>query len=999
MNKAYRSLWNSHRQTWIAASETTRARSSGSCRSVAAPLAALAMLASGSVMAGDRYLATAGQSQTVQDQTLSLSASSDTALRATGAAATITATGFDISSTTYDNSVAKAESGGQISLIDSSVRGKTSITATGMGSKVRFDNVDMTTDTTLAAAIAANGATIELKDTTLTGTNASYSNTFVRAYGVAGQVSHVIIDGSTLSAGGRYANVVSLERYADADIANAKIINTGSGGYGVWLSDPTTTARLTNTDVTTSADSGVAVVNQGGGDLTMTGGTVSTSGYQAHGLYADGGSNATTQHFTAQGVTVNTTGVGAAVYGRGNTLVDVQDSTVNASADGTHGLYVTTGAASMKVSGTQVSMTGKQASAATISNNAAFAMEGGALIANGENATGLNLFGSVAGVSLTPTLTGTRIEAMSGTAINVRGANADVVLDGVTVDAARLLRVSNYGDTVAAGQVNVAASNDSVLSGDILLDSSSGQASLALQSGSRWNGAASNATRVSLDGTSQWNVTGDSTVGTLYNDGIVSFNTPTGDVFKTLTVTGDYTGNGGTLAFNTRLSDDSSATDRMAVLGNTSGQTNVVVCNANGAGDATSKGIELISVGGSSDGDFSLQGRAVAGLYEYKLYKGSEGDAADGNWYLRSVKDDQQGGGGEDGGDTGPIDPPDGGDGGLTPDPGPDGNVTPPEPEPLPQPQVMRPEPGAYLANQSIVRDWQMHTLRDRVGEPQNDPSANPAAVWLRVVHDSIDNTAGAGELAQSTAATQLHGGGDIATWRDGAQALHVGAMLSAGTASSDVRADSNGARASGKVDGYAAGMYATWFADEARRLGAYVDTWVQYGWYRNKVGADAAATQSYDSRAWTASAETGYAFVLGSSTSRAVLLEPQAQLAYNYYRADALTDDAGTRIDGQNGGQWRSRLGVRLSQRQDVTPTTQLQPFVEVNWWHVSGADQVAFDGARAVADGTGNRFELKAGIEARLGENVSAWGRAHSQWGGNYRDVGATVGVKYRW
>lgn len=83
------------------------------------------------------------------------------------------------------------------------------------------------------------------------------------------------------------------------------------------------------------------------------------------------------------------------------------------------------------------------------------------------------------------------------------------------------------------------------------------------------------------------------------------------------------------------LGDDSSATDKLIVTGNTSGDTGVVVNNVRGRGAQTADGIEIVHVGGQSDGNFRLQNRAVAGAWEYFLHKGNAG-GTDGNWYLRS---------------------------------------------------------------------------------------------------------------------------------------------------------------------------------------------------------------------------------------------------------------------------------------------------------------------------------------------------------------------------
>ncbi|PAM47156.1 hypothetical protein CEJ63_23150, partial [Acinetobacter baumannii] len=112
---------------------------------------------------------------------------------------------------------------------------------------------------------------------------------------------------------------------------------------------------------------------------------------------------------------------------------------------------------------------------------------------------------------------------------------------------------------------------------------------------------------------------------------------------------------------------------------------------AGGAGALTSEGIRLISVGGQSDAQFSLQGRAVAGAYDYFLYKGGVATPDDGNWYLRSEY-------------VPPVDPPEPPDPPQPPiDPpappiNPPGPPGPPVDPPLPPapPRVERPEPAVY---------------------------------------------------------------------------------------------------------------------------------------------------------------------------------------------------------------------------------------------------------------------------------------------------------------
>ncbi|REN17586.1 autotransporter outer membrane beta-barrel domain-containing protein, partial [Mycobacterium tuberculosis] len=85
--------------------------------------------------------------------------------------------------------------------------------------------------------------------------------------------------------------------------------------------------------------------------------------------------------------------------------------------------------------------------------------------------------------------------------------------------------------------------------------------------------------------------------------------------FKTLTVNGDFEADNGLLLMNTALGDDNSGTDKLHVLGNTSGTAAVAVNNLGGLGAETQDGIQIIEVDGRSDARFDLSGRAVAGQY------------------------------------------------------------------------------------------------------------------------------------------------------------------------------------------------------------------------------------------------------------------------------------------------------------------------------------------------------------------------------------------------
>src|SRR5690606_39637864 len=112
----------------------------------------------------------------------------------------------------------------------------------------------------------------------------------------------------------------------------------------------------------------------------------------------------------------------------------------------------------------------------------------------------------------------------------------------------------------------------------------------------------------------------------------------------TLTVAGDYVGNGGTLETEAVLAGDNSTTDRLVAGGGTSGNTQINVINREGLGAQTVEGIKIIDVAGASSGTFVLNGdyvfqgeqAVIAGAFGYRLYKGGVSSPTDGDWYLRS---------------------------------------------------------------------------------------------------------------------------------------------------------------------------------------------------------------------------------------------------------------------------------------------------------------------------------------------------------------------------
>ncbi|MDE9532425.1 autotransporter outer membrane beta-barrel domain-containing protein [Xenorhabdus bovienii] len=134
----------------------------------------------------------------------------------------------------------------------------------------------------------------------------------------------------------------------------------------------------------------------------------------------------------------------------------------------------------------------------------------------------------------------------------------------------------------------------------------------------------------------------NTTISALNNSGRVVAGGDNNAVGRMLTITGDYSGNNGTVSLSTVLGDDSSKTDRLVVNGNTSGTTHLVIKNVGGKGAKTNEGIKVVDVRGAAGGKFSLAGdyshKGDPTLYAYRLYKNS----ADNSLYLRSSSDNSK---------------------------------------------------------------------------------------------------------------------------------------------------------------------------------------------------------------------------------------------------------------------------------------------------------------------------------------------------------------------
>ncbi|MDR2239413.1 MAG: autotransporter outer membrane beta-barrel domain-containing protein [Zoogloeaceae bacterium] len=456
------------------------------------------------------------------------------------------------------------------------------------------------------------------------------------------------------------------------------------------------------------------------------------------------------------------------------------------------------------------------------------------------------------------------------------------------------------------------------------------------------------------------------TVASLVNSGVVNIANPGGPT-ATFTVTNDYEGKGGTIILGTEWKDDNSDHDTFAIGGDATGSTFLQVLHRGAdTGAATIKGIQLVSVGGTSeDTAFTLSslsdgyfpnaagGSIAAGAYDYTLQKGA-GDGTDTeSWYLFS------------------------------------------------KPGIYRPEVGAYLDNRSVAMQSQWHTLHDRQTQAPGmvgaagKPDANS---WVRV--EGRFGRYNSGRFKSDDDRYLLHLGSDLMRWNVDEGSLRLGAMAlithSSGTTKGVER------KAKQSVEGVSGGLYATWYGAADPTTGPYVDAWLLGGSFKNTVNGDVLAKESYRAHSWAASLEAGYGITVHESRNAAgstrVVVQPQAQIISANYRSDKHREENGTLVSHMNDSQLTTRLGVRMYADM-LDGTSRLRPYAELNWWHGPDSQSIHFDTTRVSDKLPANMGELKLGLESNVTSNLTLWGGVGAQRGSGFHSHTVNVGLKYAW
>ncbi|MBH1692897.1 autotransporter outer membrane beta-barrel domain-containing protein, partial [Stenotrophomonas maltophilia] len=196
---------------------------------------------------------------------------------------------------------------------------------------------------------------------------------------------------------------------------------------------------------------------------------------------------------------------------------------------------------------------------------------------------------------------GSSVEGTAGAALSAQAVGSIPQVNRFVVQNGATLKGGNGNLLQAnAGALFDFTGRTSTLAGNFTIaDTASG--TLRFLDGLDLTGRILGPADVIVDQGGRWTLSGDSNTGNLtLGAGSNIFLGAAGTAaYPQLTVNGNYSGNGGTLHFNTVLAGDGAASSRMHVTGDTSGTTQVTVNNIAGAGAQTVNGIPLVQVDGA----------------------------------------------------------------------------------------------------------------------------------------------------------------------------------------------------------------------------------------------------------------------------------------------------------------------------------------------------------------------------------------------------------------
>jgi autotransporter-associated beta strand protein len=373
---------------------------------------------------------------------------------------------------------------------------------------------------------------------------------------------------------------------------------------GVLASQGTIT--MTGGSVTTTGTGANAIFAYGSGSsITVSNVTVDASAGGGHGIMCSGGGT-----ITATNLTMTTRGANSGVIAtdRGGGTIIVTGGTVLATGQDSPGIYST---GDIQVTGATISATGSES--AVIEGANSITLTNTDLSSSKAGKWGVMVYQSMSGDAQGNkgvfTMTGGSLAntATTGPLFFVTNTNGVITLKGVTVTAGSgtLLEAgatSRWGTSGSnGGKVTFTADGQS-LTGNLVTDDAISSITAALQNASSLTGAVSSAS-LTVDSTSSWNVTGASKLPSLTSAGTIA---GTGTVTAT-TATVQAGTIGAVLAGSGGLTKSTDGAATLSAANTYTGATTIAAGRLNLTGSLASSSV-TVSSGAALAGTGSLSG-------------------------------------------------------------------------------------------------------------------------------------------------------------------------------------------------------------------------------------------------------------------------------------------------------------------------------------------------------------------------------------------------------
>ena len=790
--------------------------------------------------------------------------------------------------------------------------------------------------------------------------------------GILSSVSGFDADGATAQGG-----TINLE--------NSSITTIGADANGLHALDASSRIFGTNLIIKTLGAAASGAEADNGGLIELTGGTVITLGGGAFGLSAtDYGK------ITAAGTSITTSGAGSsglfALNGGG-----INGNSLNVTVGGL-------GADGLVVSGAGSNITLTNSSLLSLLGNAASVENSGTLNLYGSSVTalihGIVAAGGSAGAPNSITISGGNLITVLGDAFQVQnGATEITVSNGATIRGnSALLRVL---DPTTETVVNFTASHASLF-GDIFADPAS-QTMVNLTNGTVLTGRVNPPPLglggdMTIDGTSQWVMTGSSDLKSLsVSPGADAFfNPPSNGIYNTLT-TGNLLGTGGTFGLNINLR--SVAGDLIDITGKSAG-SHFLTFSDFGHGTDLPPDSALLVVK-TTDGVAGFSGMTDQAVYKYFVVHGNGSSATPvrDDWYL--VRADEI--------VAGQVTRP----AGAFP-----GSIN--TPLGLSSADALTNTANAAIgtfAASTPLFYADMDTLIQRLGElrflagdgrasvdsygkqviPEAPTEQTPGTIgtWVRGFGNGMHiNDQVSRAYDQNTGGFQLGADKRFAAFQGD---LYLGGFLSYFDASRDFLDGGQGS-----TNALSFGAYATWF----NSTGWYADLVVKYSQLWNSfdtpLSGGSTSTGFYSIPSLGGSLEVGKRFNFGR-----FFVEPEAQLAGAWAAGYSYQATNGLMIDGSDQFSLRGQVGLRGGVHFTLGNGVEIEPYLKIAVLHefLTG-DRITLDESTFYPTLSGTLVDAAAGISAKLNQSVYLYGEYDYANGDNIREPWAVnAGIRWEW